>query len=149
MRSVGAALALLLMSCAPAQPGAVTSPADELRRLEIVWNEAHVRGDADALDRLWAEDFVSAVPGMAPMKKAAALAVWRAGHLRFQRYDTYDVDVRVFDDTAVVTGRLERTRDIGARTMIEEWYFTKTYARRNGVWRVVAFHASDARPITP
>lgn len=28
----------------------------ELHRLEAVWNNAHVKGDADALDKLWSND---------------------------------------------------------------------------------------------
>ena len=42
----------------------------DLERLEQVWNEAHLRGDAEILDDLWADDFVVTVPGMALMTKS-------------------------------------------------------------------------------
>ena len=114
----------------------------ELARLEHVWNEAHVRGDADALDRLWADDMIVTVPGMAPMTKADSIGVWRSGRMKFSRYDTSDIAIRLHGDTAVVTGRLHRTRSMGDRVVDERLRFTKTYARAAGAWRVVAFHAS-------
>jgi hypothetical protein len=42
----------------------------ELQRLETVWNEAHEHGDADALEKLWADDMEVAVPKMPVMTKA-------------------------------------------------------------------------------
>ena len=44
-------LGLALQSPSPAQDVDLS----ELMRLEAVWNEAHLRGDASALDRLWAD----------------------------------------------------------------------------------------------
>jgi len=49
-------LALSLVALAAEQPreaaGAAADRA-ELSRLEQVWNDAHLRGDAEALDALW------------------------------------------------------------------------------------------------
>jgi ketosteroid isomerase-like protein len=114
----------------------------EIARLEQVWNEAHVQGNAEALDRLWAEDIVVTVPGMAPMTKADSIGVWRTGRMKFSRYDTSDIAIRVHGGTAVVTGRLHRTRSMGERVIDERLRFTKTYAMVERSWRVVAFHAS-------
>lgn len=133
---------LLILSLLLFAAGSQDGVRAELERLEHVWNEAHVRGDADALDRLWADDMIVTVPGMAPMTKAASIGVWRTGKMRFSRYDTSDVNIRLHGETAVVTGRLRRTRTIGDRTQDEDLRFTKVYARHAGRWRVVAFHAS-------
>ena len=119
---------------------------EELMRLEQVWNEAHVRGDAEALDRLWAEDMTVTVPGMAPMTKSDSMGVWRSGRMKFDRYASSDVQVRLHGDTAVVTGRANRLRQAGGRSQEDDWRFTKVYVRHGGGWRVVAFHASPAPP---
>jgi ketosteroid isomerase-like protein len=123
------------------QPGE-TADTTELTRLEHVWNEAHVRGDAEALDRLWSDEFVVTVPGMTVLTKAEAIGVWRSGKMKFQRYETSDLRVRVYNDAAVVTGRLRRTRHFNDREMDDDWRFTKVYVRSAGRWQVVAFHAS-------
>jgi ketosteroid isomerase-like protein len=116
----------------------------ELERLETVWNEAHEHGDADALERLWADDMEVAVPKMPVLTKADALKFARSGHMKFLSYRTSDIRVRVYDNAAVATGRLQRTRSLNGQEMSDDWRFTKTYVREAQQWRVVAFHASEA-----
>lgn len=133
------------MGIAPAPASA--AEADDvaaLTQLETVWNQAHMHGDADALDRLWADDLEIAVPKMPVMTRAKALAFARSGRMAFQRYETSDLHVRAFGDAAVVTGRLQRTRTLNGQVAEDDWRFTKVYFKRDGRWQVVAFHASEA-----
>jgi len=120
------------------------SDLKELHRLEAVWNDAHVKGDADALDQLWANDLVVTVAAMPIMNKADALAMVRSNRMPFSKYETSELNVRRFGDSAVVTGRLVRERSMNVKTMTDNWRFTKTYAMIAGRWRVVAWHASPA-----
>jgi ketosteroid isomerase-like protein len=128
----------------PSNKSQESAQTRELLRLENVWNEAHVRGDADALDSLWADDFVATVPSMIPMTKAETIGIWRSGRMKFLRYDTSDLRVRLYGDAAVVTGRVHRIRNLGGRDVDDDWRFTKVYIRRAGKWQVVAWHASTA-----
>ncbi len=116
----------------------------ELLALENTWNEAHVRGDADALDQLWAEDLVVTVPRMPSMTKVDALSIWRAGRMKFDRYETSDVHVALHGESAVVTGRLVRSRTAEGKAITDDYRFTKTYMRTATGWKVVAFHASES-----
>jgi ketosteroid isomerase-like protein len=118
----------------------------ELSRLESVWNKAHLRGDTAVLDGLWGEDFVVAVPKMSVLAKPEAIKIWRLGKMKFQRYQTSDLRIRVYGDAAVVTGRLQRARQLKERIVEDDWRFTKVYVRNSGRWRVVAFHASESAP---
>lgn len=142
MRVGALAIAWILVGA----PASGQTDTAELVRLESAWNTAHKTGDVEALDRLWATDLEVAVPGMTPMTKAESLAFARTGRMRFERYETSDVKVRAYDDMAVVTGRLQRTRTVDGRQRDDDWRFTKVYARQAGVWRVVSFHASDSPP---
>jgi hypothetical protein len=116
----------------------------ELERLEMVWNEAHEHGDAEALETLWADDMEVAVPKMPVLTRADALRFARSGRMKFLSYRTSDIRVRVYDNAAVVTGRLQRTRSINGQEISDDWRFTKMYVRGANKWRVVAFHASEA-----
>ena len=116
----------------------------ELYRLEAVWNDAHVKGDADALDQLWANDLVVTVASMPVMTKAEALAMVRSNRMPFSKYETSELNVRRFGNSAVVTGRLLRERSMNGKTITDNWRFTKTYVVVGGRWRVVAWHASPA-----
>ncbi|PYU47742.1 MAG: hypothetical protein DMG54_00230 [Acidobacteria bacterium] len=142
------AVLALTVSLAPAAScfGQTAHDADvkELERLEIVWNDAHERGDSNALEALWAEDLEVAVPKMPVMTKAEVLGFARSGRMKFLHYATSDVHVRVYGNAAVVTGRLQRTRTLNGNEISDDWRFTKTYVRETGKWRVVAFHASEA-----
>lgn len=116
----------------------------ELAGLEEVWNKAHVEGDADALNRLWADDFVVTVTNMPFMTKEGALGFFQSGRMKFRRYETSDIRIRAYNDAALVTGRLQRTREVNGREMNDLWRFTKMYVRCDRRWQVVAFHASTS-----
>jgi len=116
----------------------------ELGRLEKVWNEAHEHGDADALQNLWADDIEVPVPKMPVMGKAEVVTFARSGRMKFLRYATSDINIRVYGDAAVVTGRLQRTRTLNGQELSDDWRFTKVYIRQEHTWRVVSFHASEA-----
>jgi ketosteroid isomerase-like protein len=134
-------LAVVLMF-AQSTPG--NADRAELQRLERVWNEAHIRGDSETLSRLWADDLEVAVPKMPVMKKGELIKFLDSGRMKFQRYETSDLNFRTYGQSAVVTGRLQRKREINGRTVEDDWRFTKVYQRTDDGWRVVSFHASEA-----
>jgi ketosteroid isomerase-like protein len=115
-----------------------------LQRLEQVWNQAHENGDADALDKLWADDLEVDVPRMAVMSKTDALSFARSGRMKFLHYETSGLRIRVYGDTAVVNGRLQRTRSMNGKEISDDWRFTKVYVKQAQQWRVVSFHASES-----
>src|SRR5579862_8329420 len=134
-------LSVLLMS---AQNAPRTADRDELQRLERVWNEAHIRGDSKTLSRLWADDLEVAVPKMPVMKKGELIKFIDSGHMTFQRYETSELNFRIYGPGAVVTGRLQRKREINGHAVEDDWRFTKVYQRTADGWRVVSFHSSEA-----
>ena len=122
------------------------NPADqtELMRLEKIWNESHLEGNAEALDRLWDRDLMVIVPKMKLINRDNALGMFRSSHMKFLRYETSDLAIRVYGDTAVVTGRVLRTRKMNDNEIQDHWHFSKVYVRRGPEWRVVLWQASEA-----
>lgn len=120
------------------------SQVQEFQQLETEWNQAQVRGDVEVLDALWADDLEVAVPRMPVMTKTTALNFARSGRMKFLRYQTSDIHVRVYRDAAVVTGRLQRSRTMNGKEVDDDWRFTKIYVRQAHKWRVASFHASEA-----
>ena len=140
----------ILMALALASPQAAASKQasdlKELYRLEAVWNDAHVKGDADTLDTLWANDLILTIASMPAMKKADALAMVRSNRMPFTKYETSELNVKRFTDSALVTGRLHRERTMNGKNVTDEWRFTKVYVMSQGQWRVIHWHASPAAP---
>ncbi|MDO8678805.1 MAG: nuclear transport factor 2 family protein [Acidobacteriota bacterium] len=133
-----------LLTVLQGSPAISKNAADlqELHRLEAVWNDAHVKGDADALDKLWANDLIVTVASMPVMNKADSLAMVRSGKMPFIKYETSDVRVTPLGTAALVTGRVQRVRSMGGKEVTDDWHFTKVYAMSQGRWQVIAWHAS-------
>ena len=115
----------------------------ELIRLETVWNQAHLTGNVAALDELCADALVVTVPGMPAMGKADILGFWKSGRAKITRYETSELHVQPLGDTAVVNGRLRRTRDFNGKVVDDDWRFTKTFVKKGNRWQVIAYHASN------
>ncbi|PYS61532.1 MAG: hypothetical protein DMF76_10750 [Acidobacteria bacterium] len=139
--SVLSILAVIFIQTSVAKPDDSVD-VQELKRLEKVWNDAYVRADADALEQLCADDLVVTMTDMVVLNKRSSIAILRSGKVKFERYETSDLGIHVYDRAAVVTGRLQRTRSVQGREVNDEWRFTKVYIRRGGKWLVVAWHAS-------
>lgn len=128
-----------------AEPTQLSSSArEELLRLEQVWNEAHLKGDAGSLDRLWSDELQVVVPKMSVMKKPDVLAFVRSGRMKFEIYATSNVQAQIYGDTALVTGRMKRSRTLNGQSIDDNWQFTKVYRKSDDHWRVVHFQASEA-----
>jgi ketosteroid isomerase-like protein len=140
------ALVVPLLSLLFLAVGAAAQPDtdQEFMRLEQVWNQAHLNNDAAVLETLWADDLTVMVPGMAAMGKSDVLSFVKTGRMKFSRYETTDLKVRSFGDTAIVSGNLFRSRTLGGTLREDRWQFMKVYARRSGKWMVVAFTATEA-----
>ena len=121
-----------------------TTDADELRKLELVWNDAHVRGDIASLAALWDDELTVTVPEMPVMNKTELIAFWQSGRSAITRYETSAVKIRVYENAGVVTGRLQRERNFNGQAVRDDWHFLKVYVRRDSQWRVVAYAASVA-----
>lgn len=143
---IAAWIAVMALLPEPVSVAQESIDATELSRLEAVWNEAHLQGNANALDSLWADDLIVTVPKMMVLTKAEAIGIMRSGRMTFTHYHTSDLRIRVYGDAAVVTGRLQRTRHRDGREVGDDWRFTKVYIRRANSWRVVAWHASESAP---
>jgi ketosteroid isomerase-like protein len=126
------------------QQPSTLDPRAELVKLEDQWNRAHLRGDANSLNQLWADELVVTVQQMPLMDKGQALQIVRSGRVKFKRYDTTDVKISVFGDAAIATGELHRRREKQGQDIEDNWRFTKVYVRRGGKWQVVAWHGSQA-----
>lgn len=138
---------ILLVSALFQANAAVSKDASDLKelyRLEEVWNSAHVKGDAGALDALWANDLIVTVAAMPLLNKTDALAMVRSNRMPFTKYETSDLTVKRLGESALVTGRVIRERMMGGKTITDNWRFTKVYAMSGGRWQVIAWHASPA-----
>jgi len=116
-----------------------------IKRLEVERNKALVAGDVAAIDRLYSADYTSTV-GSTYRTKAEVLADLKSGALKLKASSNDETNVRVYDNTAVVTGKnTSKVTDHGVDTSGQS-YFTRVYINQMGHWRLVANHSSRVTP---
>jgi len=118
------------------------SPAErEVRKLEREWLDAYEKHDADAMNRIVADDFKLMFSNGSVQTKADILAQLKSGKDSGRpspKFSTEDVQSRVEGETVILTGSVNQTmeRDGQKRTM--QMRYTDTYAKRQGRWQVIA-----------
>jgi hypothetical protein len=126
--------------------GATAQPADavaELKDMQQRGVRALLGGHRDEYAALLAPEWrVTHIDGQIITKEQVLEQMFGTGPSPLAELAVDDVDVRVFENAAVVTGRTTaRSRD-GARVVLR---FSDFVVRRDGRWLVVASHATQLR----
>lgn len=96
----------------------------ELKRLEREWFDAVVKGDAEALKRILADDFAALNDDGSFINKAKMIELSQAGLVKLDEIKTDEFNLRLYGNTAMVTGRATYIRDqkpLGQSSHIETW----------------------------
>src|SRR3954468_14780307 len=113
-----------------------------IRKLDDERIQAQIHADAAALHRLYADDFIGVGPSGTVRTKPQVIADFTSATLRFQSITTDDVQVRVYGNTAVETGRSTMKGDDKGKTVPQDNRFTRVWVKQQGRWRLVANHYS-------
>jgi len=117
-----------------------------LIQLEQDWSEALVKADQPAFDRIMAVDYIFIDPDGQVVTKAQGDAEFKAGVTKFDAFVSDDMKVRVFGDTAIVTGRATMTGTSKGKDISGQDRWTDVFVRRDGRWQAVSSHASHVKP---
>ena len=128
---------------------AVAASADEVDTISAMLDDflAHA-GEAEAHERFWAEDLVYTSSRGTRTNKAEIMASFDDAESAAERaagpeYHAEDVDIRLYDDIAVLAFRLIGTTTNGSGGIeVQEYFNTGTLQRRDAEWRVVAWQAT-------
>ena len=126
------------LSFAQTKGGAATSVQQQIIDLEHERLKAFARDDKAAFERLVTDDLTITHSSGAVADKAETMAVMRPStpERPLPALSIEDVNVRVYGDAAVMTGRLVETARDGRR--VEMLRFTNTYIKEKGRWRMSA-----------
>jgi uncharacterized protein (TIGR02246 family) len=113
-----------------------------IRRMDDERIQAQIHADAAALDRIYADDFIGVGPSGTVRTKPQVLADFTSGNLKFQTITTDDVQVRVYGNTAVETGRSTIIGQDKGKAVPRDNRFTRVWVKQQGRWRLVANHYS-------
>lgn len=142
MKQTAFAALILLALAAAASAAAQKDAAAEVRRADEQVVQAVLKGDAAALDRMYAPDYRYIGPDGATRTRAQSLADTRSGSAKFERIDVADREVAVYGDAAVVTGRELMKGRTAAGAFDANVRFLAVYVKRDGRWQEAAFQST-------
>ena len=120
----------------------VLSPAErEVRKLEREWLDAYEKRDAEAMNRIVADDFKLTFSDGTVQTKADILAQLKSERdsgSPSPKLSTEDVQSRVEGDTVILTGHVIQQMERDGQTRPMQMRYTDAYAKREGHWQVIA-----------
>jgi ketosteroid isomerase-like protein len=109
-----------------------------LIQMERDWAQALSKNDLAAQERIVAADWMVTSDEGQLMTKAQSDAATKSGATKYTEFAADDMNVRVFGDTAVVTGRSTMKGLRYGRNISGQERFTDVFVRRGGRWQAVS-----------
>lgn len=124
--------------------GASAPPSDEAAVVQVLHDacKAYLQADVEKLTELLTEDFTLTDASGAISTRADDVEIARKGTIKYEVFENHDMKVRLYGDSAVVTGRTRVKGKAGENAFASEFQFTDTVVRRDSRWRVAASHIS-------
>jgi ketosteroid isomerase-like protein len=123
--------------------GHQTGVEEAIKKLDNERIQAQIHADATTLDRIYAADFMGVGPSGRVRTKPQVISDFTSGDLKFQSITTDDVQVRVYGNTAVETGRSTMIGQDKGQTVPRDTRFTRVWVKQQGRWQLVANHYSS------
>jgi ketosteroid isomerase-like protein len=138
---IAAAFGLAALTAAPAraQGAAGASVEEEIKKMEKDRAAAVVKGDVAVMEGLTSDDYIFINANGQLSGKAETMNNIKTGVIKLTANEVSDLKVRVYGDTAVVTGKSTAKGTIGGRELKGPVLFTRVYVKKNGKWQSVAF----------
>ena len=151
MKTIPLIFSVFLLACGctstektSSSPLVAASIVDEaIRKLDNERIQAQIHADATALDSIYGADFIGVGPSGKVRTKPQVILDFTSGDLKFQSITTDDVQVRVYGNTAVETGRSTMKGQDNGQTVPRDTRFTRVWVQQQGRWQLVANHYSS------
>ena len=120
--------------------GSAWAQSDEgqLKKFETVRADAVVKGDIATVEKGTADDYTFANVYGQVMGKTQLLNALKSGDIKLTSDDVSDMKVRVYGNTAVITGKAATKGTIGGKDASGQNTFTRVLVKKGGTWQTVA-----------
>jgi ketosteroid isomerase-like protein len=120
---------------------------EEVARLNRQWMDSYVKRDIAFLERYLAEDYTSTFPDGSVLDKQGEIDSLKSGAIALAEMTPREMNVRVYRDTAVITGQSTIRAKVKDQEISGEYRFTDVWVKQDGRWLAVASHVT--RMATP
>jgi len=119
-----------------------TTVDGEIKSLEEARNQAVLHGDVAALDKMTSDDYTFITLRGELRTKSDILKGFASGSFHYDSRQVSDLKVRVYGDTAIVTGRSVQKGMENGKDYSGDYRFTRVYVKENGHWLTVALETT-------
>ena len=149
-----AACAMLLLACLLHPFGFVSgqranfssTSEQEIRALEEERNQAILKGDAAALERMTADDYTFITLRGELRTKSEIVKGFQSGSFKYDSRTISELNVRVYGDAAIVTGRSTQKGSENGKDYSGDYRWTRVYVKQTGRWVTVALQTTRVQP---
>jgi len=113
---------------------------EELLKLEKAFAEAIVKNDLEGIGRLVTDDWIIIDPNGEIVDRARFFEVIKSGALTHDTMESEDFRVRVYGESAVVTGVTRTKGKFMGQDFSTQERATDFFVKRDGRWRCVLTH---------
>lgn len=129
----------------PTKRTGMSTQAKDIAELEQIQQrliKAWVSKDRETINALLADDWAVTDPVGRVLTKAQVMAELDSGERKLESGAIDDVNVRLFGNVAVVTGRTTATGSYQGNSVSVKLRFTDVFVKRSGRWNAVASQAT-------
>lgn len=146
MNRVGTLIIAFTISCCPLVSGYSQSTGEFIRDLHDAYCRAVEKKDSTFLKGLFHDNMIITSGSGTRRDKEGEIKDALDPRYAVNFFRSRNVDVRVFENTAIVTGELFWEMLFDGKTTTNERVFTFTYAKIGRTWKIVAQHMGRVPP---
>ena len=110
---------------------------EEVLKLENEFAQAVVKNDPEAIGRFLADDWIIIEPDGGIIDRARFLEVIKSGALTHELMESDDINIRVYGNTAIVTGLTTSKGKFMEQVFTTRERATDVFVNENGRWQCV------------
>jgi len=114
----------------------------QIEHLEEARNQAILKSDAASIEKMTSDDYTFITLKGELRTKAEIVKGFSSGSFKYESRTISDLKVRVYGDTAVVTGRSIQKGVENGKDYSGDYWFTRVYVKQNNAWITVALQTT-------
>jgi ketosteroid isomerase-like protein len=123
-------------SRAKQKPG--TEAKQDLLRINKEYDEALVRGDTIALERIFGDEFVYTSTSGEVLNKSQQLGLIKSGAMKIASGSSEDIQVRLYGNIALMMGSFIAKGQFKGEAFDSTERYTSVWVKRAGRWQLIA-----------
>ena len=112
---------------------------EQIKKMEEGGAQAAMKADTSAMGSSMTDDYSMVTPTGAVQDKTAVLDSFKSGERKIENIQLEDTKVRVYGNSAVVTGTSNIKGTYKGQDISGKYRYTRVYVKQNGKWKTAAF----------